>query len=144
MKPSEIRAELMAEHARLRTKIAEVRRVAELWQEGKEGDLRTPLVALTDAIHMHNAREEDLMANLLPSVDAWGPARAEVMREEHGLEHGALFTSLVVARDASATSPSYVLDLLERLLSHMAREEEAFLGVDVLSDEEHEPDHFGG
>jgi hypothetical protein len=144
MKPSEIRSELLAQHADLRDKIAEVRRLAEHWEEGGEGSLHHALVRLTDGVRMHNAREDELMRDIFPTLDAWGPVRAEVMQEEHVLEHGALFASLVLARDASVASPGSVIAVLDSILAHMEREEEVFLGKDVLSDDGIEPDHFGG
>jgi hypothetical protein len=145
MKPSEIRSELLAQHADLRVQIAEVRRLAESWEEGGEGSMHHPLVRLTDAVRRHNAREDELMRDVFPTLDAGGPVRAEVMQEEHVLEHGALFASLVLARDTSATaSPASVVAVLDSILAHMAREEEVFLGKDVLSDDGVEPDHFGG
>src|SRR5450759_3995168 len=129
MKPSEIRSELLAQHADLRAKIDEVRSVAERRCRGGDGDLHALLVRLTYAVRVHNARAEELMRSIFPTLDAWGPIRASVMQEEHVLEHQELFAALVSAAErADGGAPASVLELAGKLVSHMDREEKVFLG----------------
>lgn len=145
MKPSEIRAELLAQHAGLRARMAEVRKSVERRRGGEDADLGEPLVELFDAMHAHNAREEQLMRDVFPTLDMWGPVRNEVMLEEHVLEHKKLIDSLSAARDGvDGASLDLVLASLDKLASHMEREEEAFLGEEVLSDDGAEFDFSGG
>lgn len=148
MKPSEIRMELLKQHQELREIIEEARTAAERCACGEpaRGDLQRCLVRLTDGVRLHNAREEDLMRGIFPTLDAWGPARADVMLEEHMREHKELYTALVSAHsdgDAKVSSASAIF-LVDQMLVHMSREEKAFLGEDVLSDEGALPDFFGG
>ena len=145
MKPSEIRAELLTQHEDLRARIDEARRLIDRQARGDESDLHGSLVRLTDVVRLHNAREEELMRDVFPTLDAWGPTRAEVMHEGHVHEHEALFASLVAARDASSgESLASVRKLLDDMLAHMDREEKVFLCKEVLCDDGVVPDYFGG
>jgi hypothetical protein len=93
-------------------------------------DLREHLVRLTDAIRMHNLREEALLRDLIPSADAWGPTRAEIMIEEHIQEHDRLCAALL---GIPCTPPEFaaagIAALVGLIGEHMDREEAAFLGL---------------
>ena len=94
---------------------------------------------------MHNAAEEEALKSILPTLDVWGPVRHEVMIEQHVEEHSELYATLVeasIAVDPAAAAAS-IVKLLDRMLDHMAHEEKAFLGADVLT-EEPKSDGFGG
>jgi hypothetical protein len=148
MTPSEIRKELLDQHAGLRTKIDATRVAAERWKVGETAreELRSCLAVLADGVRAHNRREEELLHDLIPSADAWGPARAEVMQETHVQEHKDLYEALIdagAAADATSGVPP-VLKLLEQMTEHMKREESSFLGADVLRDDAVTPDFFGG
>ena len=145
MRPSEIRDELLAQHEELRAKISDVRRLIDHQGRGGDGDLQGSILRLAGVVSIHNAREEELMRDVFPTLDAWGPARAEVMREEHVLEHQELFDSLMASRDAlDGGSLEGVRELLDNMLAHMEREEKVFLCKEVLCDDGVEPDYFGG
>jgi len=149
MKPSEIRAELLGQHATLRSLIEQTKRASE--QPAPPGEVgldraRDCLVRLVDELRRHNLREEELLRDVIPSVDPWGPARAEIMTEEHVKEHQELFGALTDATattDARAAAPMLRI-VCERLLAHMAREERDFLGGDCLRDDQVSVDSFGG
>ncbi len=136
MKPSEIRRDLLAEHARLRTAMQNARNAG-------ARDLHDALVEVADFLREHNLREEELMRQVFPTLDAWAPIRADVMMEEHVDEEREMVDVLT---DASATTDVAVAaaKLFDRILEHMTREEEVFLGEDVLSDDAFVPDSFGG
>lgn len=143
MKPSEIRAELLGQHAELRANIKAIRASLAAGRTDDE-EARNRLVRLVDAVRMHNRREEELMRDVFPTLDAWGPIRSQVMQEEHVLEHQELFASLLgVSTSDSKTAPAAIA-VLDKLVAHMDREEKVFLGEDVLSDENINPDYFGG
>ena len=77
MKPSEIRTELIAQHEAVRSM---ARRTGELVARMKSGEavrvgLGKALGELADAMRAHNEREEALLREIIPTVDAWGPAR---------------------------------------------------------------------
>lgn len=110
------------------------------------GELRACLDRLSLLLRAHNGREEELLREILSTVDAWGPARAEIMGEQHVAEHAELSAIL---GDAKATSDTAIADgglvlALDRLLEHMVREEKAFLGEDVLRDDSIDVDQFSG
>ena len=138
MKPSEIRGELLQQHAHIRTimdvtlTIAKGARVA----APDRGDLQGCVIRLADALRTHNQREEDLLRDLIPSVDAWGPARAAIMTEEHQREHDRLDAALQgVPRTPIEFGAAGIVALVHLIRQHMDREEAAFLGEDVLRDD---------
>ena len=148
MTPGEIRAAMLAEHGEAR---ATIRRAGELAARARacedvRGELRATLGALAESLRAHNAREEELLREVIPTVDAWGPARAEVMVQQHRLEHDALHAAVVHARDGvDVPAPEGALDaLLAALVKHMDREEEAFLYEEVLRDDPVAMCYFGG
>jgi hypothetical protein len=140
MKPTEIRAELLAQHNAIREQVDAVRRAL---QGGGRDALRSALAKLGDLVRGHNRREEELLRGILPTVDAWGPARTEIMLEEHVKEHGALYDAVMKA-SASDDASGFVPGLLTGLLDHMAHEEKIFLSEEVLSDDAIVRDYFGG
>ena len=148
MTPSEIRQELLEQHVALRAKIDATRIAAERWKGGAPSreELRSCLAVLADGVRAHNRREEELLRDVIPSADAWGPARAEVMQETHVEEHRDMYEALIdagAAADATTGVPP-VIKLLDKMLEHMKREESSFLGADVLRDDAVTPDFFGG
>lgn len=144
MTSSEIRAELLQQHADLRARIQEARQAAEGQRvDGSRDELRAALLRLAEALRKHNRREEELLREILPTVDAWGPVRAELMLEEHVQEHDAIYETLVDAGAAPDARP-LVARLVDALLEHMAREEKTFLTEAVLCDDGIVRDYFGG
>jgi hemerythrin len=148
VKPSDIRIELLRQHEDLRARMRVLRAVTERCLAGEDGhaELRRLLTALTDAVRAHNAREEQLMSKVFPDLDAWGPVRHDVMNEEHIQEHEKLVNALVdmYAESDPKASARVVLTLFDEMTQHMEREEKAFLGENVLDDDEKPPDAFGG
>jgi hypothetical protein len=100
------------------------------------GDLGDCVARLADALRSHNNREEELLRDLILSVDAWGEARAAIMTEQHVQEHSHLDTAL---RGLPLTSPEIaavgVVSLAHVIREHMRREEAAFLNEEVLRDD---------
>jgi len=147
MKPSAIRRELLDQHLELRVAMQAARRAAERCaRSGNPAELRDALAHIGDRLRMHNLHEEELMRDVFPTLDAWGMIRAEVMVEEHVLEHRQLYEALLGASstlDAKAAAAK-ANELFDKILAHMAREEKVFLGEDVLSDDDITPDSFGG
>jgi iron-sulfur cluster repair protein YtfE (RIC family) len=147
MTASQIRAELLKDHAGLRTLIEEVRlAVARAGARGStHHDLRERLQRLATALSAHNQREEAMLRAIVKQVDAWGPVRAEIMDESHLKQHTDLVAALFAAGTADAVVASATaVATLEHLETHMAREEEVLLAEDVLRDDEVVIDYFGG
>ena len=147
MTPGEIRNEMLGQHTEMRAMIA---RATELIGRLRAGEhvrlaLQETLGTLADAAHAHNAREEELLRDIIPNVDAWGPARATVMDEQHKLEHQALHAALQSSvNDDDDAACAATETLLNRMLRHMDREEEAFLSEEVLRDDTVITNYFGG
>jgi hypothetical protein len=142
MNTTQIRTELLAQHQRLRAMIEDARGAIERDPMGQPEDDDGPaacLSRLASALQDHNLCEERLLKTFLLTVDAWGPVRAEVMGERHVAEHEELHAALAMP----TFKPEPVRRLLTRLVEHMVREEQAFLGEDVLRDDV-VVDAFGG
>jgi hypothetical protein len=104
--------------------------------DGHGDELRASLIALSDAVRTHNLREEALLRDVIPSVDAWGPARAAIMTESHVKEHERLFMALVGFRSAPIELAGVgIISLMALLRDHMDHEESVFLREDVLRDD---------
>ncbi len=125
----EIRAKLLTQHADIRTRIAETR--AAITTTDQE-HLRQCVGRLADALRTHNVAEEDALKTVLPTLDAWGKERRDVMLSEHVNENSELYSVLV---ENSTGTAAHVATLLDRMVEHMAVEERTFLGADVLTDE---------
>jgi hypothetical protein len=142
MNAAQIRTDLLAQHQHLRALIEEARSAIERDPMGQPENHRGPaacLSRLATALRDHNLCEERLLKSVLVTVDAWGPVRAEVMDERHVAEHEELHAALAMP----TFKPEPVRILLTRLVEHMVREEQAFLGEDVLRDDV-VGDAFGG
>jgi hypothetical protein len=147
MKPSEIRAELLQQHREIRAMMEATRAIAVRWRAGDGGgdELQASVVCLADRVRTHNLREEELLGDVIPDADAWGPARATVMADEHVKEHGRLYTALLGLPCTSAEmAGAGVVALIALLREHMDREEAVFLCEDVLHDDLVVADQHGG
>ncbi len=136
MNPSEIRKELLGQHEALRAIMDGLRDLAGRVRLGEPLDIamHEGMVRLATALAEHNAREEELLRDLIPTADAWGPARVELMDETHCQEHAELEDMLAAIREAPVGFLE-MMTLFERLLEHMALEERDLLAADVLKDE---------
>jgi hypothetical protein len=135
MTPSEIRAELLGQHAKIRAMMDELR---ELSRRARAGEpvvdlLQAGVTRLAAAIVEHNLREEELLRPIIPTVDAWGAVRAEIMDESHIREHQELWDAVAgLAHTPSEFAGAGVEELFQRVLEHMEHEEKALLSEDVL------------
>lgn len=148
MTPSQIRAELLGQHAGLRVLMEETRQAVERAKApgGTRDELSACVQRLGTALRAHNRREEALLREIIKKVDAWGPARVEIMDESHVDEHVGLLAALLGTNGASdaETAGKGVLHVLEQLEKHIAREEEVILAENVLRDDDVVIEYFGG
>lgn len=148
MTPSEIRDELLAQHASIRGQMDAAGLIVRRWAKGEapRSLVHNALAGLADMLRRHNLREESTLRELVRSVDAWGQARVEIMEEGHVREHSVLFDAVLSIADAQ--DPHEAVREIERLrthlLEHMAREEETFLNVSVLRDDDVAIDAYVG
>jgi hypothetical protein len=143
MRPSEIREELLGQHAGLRGHLGAARLAAERWTRGElsRSDVDAELAELADALRAHNRREERVLSELIRSIDAESPEGDGFMDHEHLSEHREMLDSL--ARVSRAQDPGEggreLERFCERMLAHMTWEEKAFLNATVIPDSAEEP-----
>jgi hypothetical protein len=134
--PSEIRLELLRQHAEIRLLAVEVKDAAAASGYFALNTLRVRTLRLVDKVGRHNREEEELLQGLR-TVDAWDSVRADFMSEQHAAEHQHLWGSLLDASLASDVTSfrEVVLPAIALLLEHMEREEKVYLSEDVLRDD---------
>lgn len=147
MKISEMRTELLGQHDTIRRLITEVEGSLSGLERAGVAPVYDALRRLQATLEHHNRREEALLENLLPTVDAWGDARAAWMDLRHREEHEDAMKALRVAlgvEDPSVVARA-VRALVADLSAHVSREEVEFLSAEVLTDEKFRlSDGFGG
>ena len=144
IKLSELRTILLKQHADIRALLDETRAASSQVPIDQER-LTGALGRLVTLVQTHNAAEEEALRKILPTIDAWGPVRNEVMLHEHLTEHTELYLMLLEASKANlpAGLPATLAELLDKFAKHMAYEEKTFLGPETL-DEDALVAAFGG
>jgi len=145
MRPSEVRRQVLADHAALRDKLSSLQKVARQVLEGKRsvlGTLRLEGEALLKTLLEHMQWEDVNLDPALRRSDAWGEERAEQLARDHREQRELLEHALRGLEDQ--TRPVVVLarslvDLVELLGEDMADEEAALLDESVLRNDD-EPD----
>jgi iron-sulfur cluster repair protein YtfE (RIC family) len=133
MKPSEARAQLLAQHARIRALLEGAGTAARQVLAGAGGvDFRRIADELRAALVEHNLAEEAVLEPILRAGDAWGPVRVSRMIEEHAGEHAA-FREALDGTDGEVAAR--MADLAEEIEAHMLAEERTFLSPSVLRDD---------
>lgn len=145
MTPSEIRSELLDQHAELRKMVARMCSDPACHDALTVQDPLREMRLLAYAVQRHNQREEHLLRDLLLTVNALAQGRAEVLTDEHVREHEALHRGLLATPCTSSEFAKAGMDrVLDALLSHLAHEEQAFLNDRVLRDDIVVADPFSG
>ena len=140
MKLSQMREELIAEHAELRRLASHVTAEAErvLQGEGASAEgLRSLLARFDDALQAHNRHEESLLRDEIRHLDAWGPQREALMDDVHEAEHSSIVSALgetATIDDARGTAERGMA-VVRRVLDHIQAEERELLHPDVLRDD---------
>lgn len=134
MDPSQARAHLLAEHAKLRAALARAERIAAEALAGATVavQLHEVLQQCRDLFAAHNESEERLLGPILLQDPAWGQARIDRMLEEHRAEHAEMRAALTGTDNDVAAR---VADLRELIEAHMDAEERTFLSRAVLRDD---------
>ncbi len=140
MKYSKIRELLIEEHRGLRTLAAETRVAAQQILDGAVPTLeplRARLAELEIALAAHNRHEDELLSDIILTIDAWGPQRESVMREDHLIEHSSILKSLerCASLDDQLVAAQGANELVLRMLRHMDSEEREVLHPDILRDD---------
>ena len=135
----EIRNELLARHAELRAAVSEVRVAVHQVRDGsvESCELERALINLGETLRAHCLHEDELLADLIPKVDAWGDARAELLSNAHAWERRELDDALLQTRESDDIERVLAITVgcIERLLEQFAREERFGLAAAVRSDD---------
>jgi iron-sulfur cluster repair protein YtfE (RIC family) len=141
--PSEVREKVLQEHAALREQIAAVRAAID---EGGDALLEAAR-ALFDGLLRHLDSEDRILIPTLETIDAWGPQRAQRLRDEHaGQRRWVARTRERLTSDPAALSAQLdrLTTFLERLEKDMEEEESDELNADLLREYPFPVDMGGG
>lgn len=148
MKPSEIRRRVLADHAELRMRLAELSSIASHILAGRTGvkaPLRKKVNGLCNALLRHLVMEENFLLPAIREVDAWGPIRAGRMEQEHQAQSAALEWLLCVSEQEESRELARAVNAFGRsLLKDMDVEERELLNPDLLRDDLISIDQFVG
>lgn len=137
MKPSDVREELLEQHAGLRGHLDAARLAAERWScgEASRDDVHAKLAELAEALRVHHLREERALSELIRSVN---DDEDRFMDDEHVREHREMLDALTrVGRANDPREGSRELEsFCANVLAHMTWEERAFFNERVLPDDE--------
>jgi hypothetical protein len=134
MAVGEVRARVLADHAKLRTAIAEVDRLAYAVSAEEVrhiNALREQAENLYRMLAAHIDHEDAVLAPIIRQIDAWGPVRHEQMRNDHANQRAALAQAI---RDLETGGPALgqvVQSMCWEILHDMKREEHDLLHPDL-------------
>lgn len=139
MNPSELRARVLAEHVQLRKLLSEVIGVATRALAGEKTNparLHAKARQLRAALLAHIDMEDKLLYPAILDLDAWGPVRADRMKQEHAEQRAALARFAAVEWRVTTVELARALDELgNHILEDMHREEQELLDPDLLRDD---------
>jgi hypothetical protein len=138
MEPTQVRVELLRQHAELRGLIADVRGIAERASNGaaERDELYAAVIRLAGALGRHNLFEEEWLRTMDSKVDGQTRADFDVVLDAHLREHEELRAAVAgIPRMPVKFASVDVAVLLKGVLEHMADEEASFLSEDVQHDD---------
>jgi hypothetical protein len=136
--PSSIRKRHLEAHTRLRESAA---RLAEHARGCDCTELRAPLaraiVELFEQLRAHLEEEDRTLAPLLEDIDAWGPVRAQRLRERCRAELVRVVGMLERLAEPLTEGPlrSELLSFIDWMTDELAREEAEHLDEQLLRDD---------
>jgi acetoin utilization protein AcuB len=143
LSPRQVREMILAEHAHLRQLLDITLTSARKVLDGSCGEtelvhMRNAARAALTALVSHTQLEDQMVAPVLETIDAWGRARARQLRSEHVEQRKALEAFLLKLdeqRPADASLAPAVIALLSKIFDDMAREERNELSHELFSDD---------
>ncbi len=132
LQPSQARAALVADHARLRRLLAELEDLAERVATDRliVGQFHAVASQFRRALETHNEAEESVLEGLLAAIEPNEPGRSGQMVREHVAEHASILATFQ-ASDTDELARA-IPRLADELREHIDREEETFLAPEVL------------
>jgi CBS domain-containing protein len=142
LSPSQVRELILAEHQHLRHLLAQALECARRVLNGEISNEETARVreaarSAYTALVAHTELEDRELVPILETIDAWGRARAGVLRREHVIQRLALERALInlEATQGNALLAASVEDVLLDILHDMDREEAEVLTLELLGDD---------
>lgn len=137
-KPSEVRAEILAEHTRLRQHLDALESMADRLAAGDavSAEAKAAAEQLDRELRARVRHEEQILVPALAEADAFGAARVDDLhREQQELDEAlaALMREIAVAPGAVELE-SRLRELVRRVREDLAREEKRHLSPNVLKD----------
>jgi len=133
----DVRARVLAEHARIRIVVDDVDRLATAVSAGdfaKIELLRERAERLYRMLTNHIDHEESVLAPIIESIDAWGPVRLEQMLHDHAGQRMALKQAAYDLGVEGRPLGQAVQSMCWELLHDMKREEHDLLHPDLWRD----------
>jgi CBS domain-containing protein len=139
LRPSHVRARILAEHDVLRQLYANVEELALgvlSAEPAAQEPLRERCRELYQTLLRHMELENTILAPALRETTGFGPVRAQQLLDEHERQRVTLFQALIAVETHSEIDLAReVRALIGELLEDMAHEEHALLHPDLLSDD---------
>jgi iron-sulfur cluster repair protein YtfE (RIC family) len=134
----EIRTRVLVEHARLRSVIADVDRLACAVAAGETHrleSLRERAERLYRMLEQHIDHEDAIVAPVIARIDAWGPVRLEQMQHDHAGQRMLLKQALFDLGVEGRPLGQAVQSMCWEILHDMRREEHDLLHPDLWREE---------
>jgi iron-sulfur cluster repair protein YtfE (RIC family) len=134
----EIRTRVLVEHARLRSVIADVDRLACAVAAGEMHrleSLRERAERLYRMLEQHIDHEDAIVAPIIARIDAWGPVRLEQMQHDHAGQRMLLKQALFDLGVEGRRLGQAVQSMCWEILHDMRREEHDLLHPDLWREE---------
>ena len=139
IRPSQVRARILQEHATLRVKLDSIALLIEELQAGSAAAFTRALTkaqALYRDLRAHIDFEDELLGPALRDIDSWGPLRADRLASHHREQRQQLRT---LAERSNSESPEglagLLTSLIQELRTDMLFEERDVLSADLLRDD---------
>jgi hemerythrin HHE cation binding domain-containing protein len=129
-----VRARVLAEHARIRAIIGDVDRLATAAAAGEHRciePLREHAARLYRILTEHIDHEDAVLAPIIRTIDAWGPVRFEQMQRDHAGQRVALKEALAELELEGPLLGQAVQSTCWEILHDMKREEHDLLHPDL-------------
>jgi hypothetical protein len=138
MKPSDVRARVLAEHAEIRAILDRLEPVARALRDGDHvrlDDAEKLREALCERLFAHIDLEDAILAPALRAADAWGKERAAQLLDHHREQRAELASLARVAGLEPAIRGARLMRLVEYVRDDMRHEEAGLLDAAVLRDD---------
>lgn len=138
MRPSDVRARILTEHAEIRVLLDRLESVAHALRVGERArleDAETLRELLCERLFSHIDLEDAILAPALRAADAWGPERAAQLLEHHREQRAELAALARVEGLEPAMRGERLQRLVQYIRDDMRHEEAGLLDANLLRDD---------